>query len=154
MPLEIERKYLVSNLPDGWQEQRHEIIAQGYLFNTEAGVVRIRQKGDYFYQTIKKSGKLIREEIEFSLSESQFQYLWPYTINNRISKTRYYFSFKSYTIEVDLFAGDLEGLILAEVEFPSEKESNQFKPPDWFDIDVTLDERYYNSYLATHGLPS
>ncbi len=154
MPLEIERKYLVSNLPDGWQEQRHEIIAQGYLFNTEAGVVRIRQKGDYFYQTIKKSGKLIREEIEFSLSESQFQYLWPYTINNRISKTRYYFSFKSYTIEVDLFAGDLEGLILAEVEFPSEKESNQFKPPDWFDIDVTMDERYYNSYLATHGLPS
>jgi adenylate cyclase len=154
MPLEIERKYLVSNLPDGWQEQRHEIIAQGYLFNTEAGVVRIRQKGDYFYQTIKKSGKLIREEIEFSLSESQFQYLWPYTINNRISKTRYYFSFKSYTIEVDLFAGDLEGLILAEVEFPSEKESNQFKPPDWFDIDVTMDGRYYNSYLATHGLPS
>jgi len=153
MPLEIERKYLVSNLPNKWQDQRHEIIAQGYLFNSEAGVVRVRKKGNTYYQTIKKRGKLVREEIEFSLSESQFQYLWPYTKNSRISKTRYYFSFQSYTIELDVFAGNLKNLVIAEVEFTSEEESNVFEPPDWFGKEVTQDQRYHNSYLATHGLP-
>ena len=52
------------------------------------------------------------------------------------------------TIELDLFDAPFQNLVIAEVEFPSEEMANAFLPPDWFERDVTFDERYHNSYLS------
>jgi adenylate cyclase len=56
-------------------------------------------------------------------------------------------------VELDIFEGELEGLRVAEVEFPDEDAAHAFEPPDWFGPEVTDDHRYANESLATHGLP-
>jgi CYTH domain-containing protein len=57
-------------------------------------------------------------------------------------------------VELDVYEADLEGLKVAEVEFPSEDEAGNFQPPDWIGEEVTGDERYLNETLATRGRPS
>ena len=56
-------------------------------------------------------------------------------------------------IEVDVYAGDLEGLVVAEIEFPSEEEARALEPPEWLGEEVTGDHRYLNETLATEGAP-
>jgi CYTH domain-containing protein len=56
--------------------------------------------------------------------------------------------------EVDIYRGDLEGLMVAEIEFPSEEEANAFDPPGWLGDEVTGDHRYLNETLATTGAPA
>ena len=53
--------------------------------------------------------------------------------------------------ELDLFSGAWDGLQLAEVEFPTEAEANNFAPPEWFGEDVTFDGKYHNSWLSQHN---
>ncbi len=65
-----------------------------------------------------------------------------------IHKTRYYIAYKDYTIELDLFHDDYDGLQLAEVEFDTRHAAETFIPPDWFGEDVTNDKRYHNSFLS------
>jgi CYTH domain-containing protein len=52
-------------------------------------------------------------------------------------------------IELDIFEGNLQGLIIAEVEFKNEKDAEEFVYPAWFRgaVDVTLDHRYKNQSL-------
>ncbi len=54
----------------------------------------------------------------------------------------------SHTIELDIFAGSLEGITLAEVEFATIEEADAFIPPSWFGEDVTYDKRYHNSEMS------
>ena len=56
-------------------------------------------------------------------------------------------------IELDVYTGDLEGLVVAEVEFDSEEAAEAFAPPEWFGEDVTDDVRYKNQRLARDGAP-
>ena len=65
-----------------------------------------------------------------------------------ISKTRYLIPYENYTIELDVFEGDLAPLVMAEVEFASKEEAYAFVPPAWFLEDVTQDKRYHNSNLS------
>ena len=58
------------------------------------------------------------------------------------------------TIEVDVYEGSLEGLVVAEVEFESEDEAGEFEPPAWVGEELTGDPRYANEALAVDGLPS
>ena len=90
MSTEIERKFLVTRLPDALDGFPRTTIRQGYLIITEGGTeLRVRQKGERFFQTIKTGEGLARTEIEIPLSESQFNELWPHTNGRRVSKTRY-----------------------------------------------------------------
>ena len=154
MPAEIERKYIVSKLPENLEKYPKEKILQGYLLICNDGVVRVRQKGTKFYQTLKSAGKLKRNEIELTLTKDQFEVLWPVTRGKNLIKYRYYIDNGKYTVELDVFKGDHEGLVIAEVEFPSEEESNIFEPPSWLGREVTDDERYQNSWLAVNGMPT
>ncbi len=154
MGLEIERKFLVKCLPPGAEGLSGEPIRQGYVIATEDGIeLRVRQKRTRFFQTIKMGEGLSRTEIEFELTQDQFQQLWPSTEGRRVSKTRYRLPVGAHTAELDRFDGDLAGLLLVEVEFPSIEASRQFSPPDWFGLDVTVDKRYKNKYLAVYGVP-
>lgn len=155
MSTEIERKFLVVRLPDSLDSYTHTPIRQGYLIVTEGGTeLRIRQKGERFFQTIKSGGGLSRTEIEISLSEDQFEALWPHTEGRRVSKIRYQIPVGGHTAELDRFEGELADLLLVEVEFPSEADSRQFDPPDWFGVEVTDDGRYKNKSLAAKGIPT
>jgi adenylate cyclase len=95
-----------------------------------------------------------RREVEIELRQDQFEELWPLTEGKRVEKTRYFIEHAPYTIELDVFEGDLEGLVVAEVEFGSEEEAEKFTPPDWFVKEVTWDSRYQNSNLARFGMPN
>lgn len=148
-PREIERKFLLKNLPDGLTTFPHEEIEQGYLAVENGGVqVRLRKKGSVRSLTYKRGTKTAREEREVRLSAEQFDALWPGTAGRRLTKIRYDVPWKDHTIEIDIYTGRHDGVVVAEVEFPDEKSCQQFTPPDWFGEDVTGKSRYSNVVLA------
>ena len=65
-----------------------------------------------------------------------------------ITKRRYMLPCGPYTIELDVFLGELAPLVIAEVEFPDLEAAESFSPPDWFGQDVTMDPSYHNSFLS------
>jgi len=145
--MEIERKFLVSSLPIDYQNYPHLHLEQGYL-STEP-VLRIRKEDDTYYFTYKSKGLLSREEYNLPLTKESYEHLKKKSDGILIVKTRYLIPYlDSYLIELDLFEDSYFGLILAEVEFSSEKEANSFQPPSWFGEDVTQQARYQNSNLS------
>ena len=142
--MEIERKFLIKELPD-LSKYKFTEIEQGYL--STQPVVRIRKKGDKYILTYKGSGLMAREEIEANISEEGYKHLAEKIDGNLITKKRYFIPLDPYTIELDIFEGHMAGLIMAEVEFPDEEEANSFTPPAWFGEDVTNDRRYHNSNM-------
>ena len=143
--MEIERKFLVGELPqlDGYL---HSEIVQGYVsFSPE---IRVRQLDDKYYRTEKGEGMIIREENEWEISKSEAEKLFKEVKTNLIEKTRYYIQYNNYTIELDIYKGKFKGLIVAEVEFDSLDEANAFVPPDWFIEDISEKREYRNKILA------
>lgn len=149
-PLEIERKFLVRSLPDGFGNARPVEIRQGYA---EDGL-RFRQKGDRYYETRKVGTSLVLEEHEREISREEFETRWPLTAGRRLEKTRTEIDLGSGLVaEVDIFGGSLAGLRYVEVEFPDVEAALAFVPPEWFGREVTDDLRYRNSALARLGRP-
>ena len=146
---EIERKFLLKRLPDKLKRSRHYIIEQGYLATEPAGrQVRLRKKGNTASLTFKVGRGAHREEREIRLSPKQFAALWPGTAGRRLRKLRYEIPWNNLLIEIDVYRGKHAGLVVAEVEFPDRVTCNQFKPPPWFDREVTGEKRYSNVRLA------
>lgn len=145
--MEIERKYLIKRLPEHLEQYPCRHIAQGYL-NTEP-VVRIRRSDDIYTLTYKGKGLMVREEYNLPLSAESFAHLKEKIDGILIEKRRYLIPLsEKYTIELDVFEGSLAPLILAEVEFETEKDANTFLPPEWFGEDVTFSPDYHNSTLS------
>ena len=150
---EIERKFLVPAQPDLISAKSNK-INQGYLAISEDGAeVRIRRKGDRYFETVKTAGKLSRGEFEIEISREQFECLWPATTGKRLNKQRYELHYRGHTIELDLYQGTLKGLMVAEIEFTTEQESEKFTPVHWFGREVTNDPAYKNQNLARYGHP-
>ncbi len=147
--MEIERKFLIKELPENLEAFEHHEIEQGYLC-TEP-VLRVRKKDDNYFFTYKGKGLLAREEVETSINKEAYDHLIKKADGYIISKTRYIIPFKEHTIELDIFHKDIEGLIMAEVEFESVEIANAFTPPEWFGKDVTDDNRYHNSNMSKNG---
>lgn len=146
MGKEIERKFLVKELPADLEEYEFHELEQGYL-NT-APVVRVRKEDNSYYLTYKGKGFIEREEYNLPLTEEAYIHLVEKADGKIISKRRYLIPFGNYTIELDIFHEPFKPLIIAEVEFPSLEEANAFLPPEWFGEDVTGDYHYSNSYLS------
>ena len=91
---------------------------------------------------------MARQEYNLPLTAESYEHLKTKIDGRLISKKRYMIPLNTYTIELDIFDGELAPLILAEVEFPSIEEANAFQAPDWFQKDVTYDGRYHNSRLS------
>ena len=147
--MEIERKYLIDkdNIPCCLEEYPSRQIEQGYLC-TEP-VVRIRRDNEDYVLTYKSRGLMVREEYNLPLTSEAYQHLKAKIDGRLIQKTRYMLPLDNgLTIELDLFHGDLEPLILAEVEFPDEETAVSFQAPSWFGEDVTFSSRYHNSTLS------
>jgi CYTH domain-containing protein len=152
---EIERKFIVRSLLFPLDNYSFEDIRQGYLVTCRDGnEARVRQKGDHYFLTIKKGAGLERQETEIAISQAQFEKLYQATADERLEKRRYVIQDENDVIEVDIFGGKLEGLMLAEVEFKTVNDSKTYKVPSWFDREVTDDQRFANRNLAKYGLPS
>ena len=143
--MEIERKFKVRELPD-LSKYPFKQLEQGYL-NTNP-VVRVRKENEEYYLTYKGKGFLEREEYNLPLNKEAYEHLITKADGRVITKKRYLIPFEKYTIELDIFEGDLAPLIIAEVEFETKEEAVSFTPPDWFGEDVTEDPSYSNSNLS------
>lgn len=153
-PREIERKFLLQEMPANLTSYPHREIAQGYLAaSREEGIqVRLRQAGEDRSLTYKRGTTWAREEREISLSAEQFDALWPGTEGRRLTKVRYRVPLGERVMEVDVYTGRHAGVVVAEVEFPDENSCEAFVPPDWFGEEVTGSARYSNVVMA-HDSP-
>jgi adenylate cyclase len=151
--MEVERKFLVS-VPPSLDAAAADEIEQGYLAIGSDGEVRVRRKGDRLLLTAKRGSGLSREEAEVELDQSSFDELWRLTEGRRLKKRRHILPHGDLKIELDVYGGDLEGLMVAEIEFRSEEEARAFDPPGWLGEEVTGDHRYLNETLATAGAPA
>lgn len=150
---EIERKFIINSIPDEYSNLLGKSIKQGYIFSNENFEIRLRKKEDKYYQTIKEGKGIERTEVEIELTENQFNKLWMLTKCKRVEKKRFEIKYHEHIIELDIFSGELENLIIAEIEFENIEIANNFELPDWFDKEVTLDENYKNKNLAINGIP-
>lgn len=144
---EIERKFLVHKDMD-WRAYAYSSshIQQGYF--TSLNTVRIRIRDNKGYLTIKgpsTNGGLTRYEFEKEITLSEANELMKLCEPNIIDKHRYLVEWEGKTYEIDVFHGDNEGLILAEIELTSETE--KFSKPKFIGLEVTGDRRFYNSQM-------
>ena len=146
---EIERKFLVTALPDGLG--KGDAIDQGYLAIAPDGVeTRIRRRAGAATLTVKSGPAMIRVEEEIPLEAARFDALWPLTEGRRLEKVRHLIPLEhGLTAELDVYGGVLAGLFTAEIEFPSEAAARDFSPPPWLGEEVTGDATYANQNLAT-----
>jgi adenylate cyclase len=155
MPLEIERKFLVTS--DAWRAQAHKVVpmAQGYL-NDVASVdsgamkasVRVRIQGDAAYLNLK-SRELghTRQEFDYAIPVADARALLALSVGGLVDKRRHYVEVAGWLWEVDEFLGDNAGLVVAEIELPAADAA--FEKPAWAGREVTDSGRYYNLALAT-----
>lgn len=146
---EIERKFLV--LSDAFKTvaATQNRIVQGYLNSDPERTVRVRIKGNKGFLTIKGKGNAsgtTRLEWEKEIPVSEAELLLPLCEKGMIDKIRYEVPVGKHVYEVDVFSGDNEGLVVAEIELNTEEES--FEKPNWLGKEVTGEERYYNAFLS------
>ena len=153
--IEIERKFLVAEPPSDLERWPSTAIEQGYLAITDdRPEVRVRRRGGRAFLTVKSGAGRVRVEEEIEIEPERFERLWPLTEGRRIEKTRYEIpAGDGLVIELDVYKGDLDGLMTAEVEFGSEAAADAYAAPDWLGPDITEDPRYKNQRLARDGAP-
>lgn len=146
---EIERKFLVNSTEFIQESSLQNRIVQGYLNSDPSRTVRVRIKGEKGFLTIKGKGNAsgtTRFEWEKEIAVAEAELLLQLCEKGIIDKIRYEIPIGKHTFEVDVFSGENQGLIIAEVELSSENEF--FEKPHWLGMEVTGDKRYYNSYLS------
>ena len=162
--MEIERKYLIKEIPLHLTSYPCHHIEQAYL-NIDP-VVRIRRQDDNYYLTYKGEGMISREEYNLKLNKRSYYHLLEKHDGNVITKTRFLIPLENphfkpgfvpspdlkLTIELDLFEGALDSLVLAEIEFPDLDTANALLMPDWFSKDVSNESKYHNSNLSKKGI--
>ena len=147
--MEIEKKFLLKEMPENLNRYPHSEIEQAYL--CAAPVIRVRKKDKDYILTYKSKGMMVRQEEEFTLTEEAYLHLLKKADGRIITKTRYFIPYDRWTVELDVFHGAMEPLIMAEVEFETEEEIQDFVPPKWFGEEVTFDPRYHNVNMAVGG---
>lgn len=155
--MEIEKKFLVKNLPASLESFEKKEMEQGYLCTSP--VVRVRKSNEQYILTYKShvqdkekmtKSVCMNQEVEVPLTEEGYYHLREKADGNLIQKTRYMIPLdSSHKAELDIFHGYLNGLVFVEVEFESIEDAEKFAAPDWFGEDVSDDRRYANSSLTT-----
>lgn len=149
---EIERRFLIKDLPKDLDKYKNFEVTQGYLKTDDGTSVRLREAGNKYFYTVKVGTGKVRDETEIEISNTLFNSLWHLTKGRRIHKTRHEISFNGSTIQLDIYKKKLEGLVTVEVEFKTLEECNAFNPPEWFGEEVTENKKFTNKNLASHGV--
>jgi len=149
MPQEIERKFLVDSekLPP---LKNPYSIRQGYLPGVQTATVRIRIRDDQAFLTLKgNTSGISRAEYEYAIALSDAEeMLKGFCDGLVVEKRRYLLWYEGYRWEIDLFEGENEGLVIAEIELSDAEE--RFAKPEWVAEEVSLDPKYRNSNLIRH----
>ncbi|RBQ04629.1 CYTH domain-containing protein [Pedobacter miscanthi] len=148
MGKEIERKFLIDQQKwDNLNKPEGKLFRQGYLLTDKDKTIRVRATETKGFLTIK--GLTVgasRLEYEYEIPVAEANELLDNFSVSELSKTRYEIQFHGKLWEVDVFAGDNEGLVIAEIELESEDET--FDLPDWVTKEVTEEAKYYNANLT------
>ncbi len=145
MGIEIERKFLV--LGDEWRAAPAVYFSQGYLNRDRARTVRVRIAGNEAFLTVKgQSVGATRAEFEYPIPVWDARELLALCEQPLIEKNRRKILHEGFVWEVDEFLGENLGLVVAEIELPTE--DTVFALPEWIGEEVTSDERYFNSNLS------
>jgi adenylate cyclase len=147
MAQEIERKFLVTSTAFlvGLEGTR---CRQGYIATRDTTAVRVRLMGQRAFLTLKGNiTGISRAEYEYPIPvEDADQMLDSLCDPPLINKTRYRLEHQGMVWEVDVFAGDNIGLVVAEIEL--EHEDQAFEKPPWLGQEVSHDKRYLNFNLS------
>ncbi len=144
MTEEIERKFLVKE--GSWRNEKGTEYRQGYLNSAKERIVRVRTIDDKGYLTVKGlTVGATRMEFEYEIPRRDADAMLDICEKPLIEKTRYKVEAGGFVWEIDVFLGENQGLIVAEVEL--ESEDQKFLKPDWVGEEVTGDPRYFNSNL-------
>lgn len=143
--MEIERKFLISKVPNLENIEKKE-ITQGYI--SAKPEIRIRKCEEKCYITKKSVGTLEREELETEINNTTYEILKSIVKGRIIHKTRYLIKDEQKLLELDLYHKELEGLCTVEIEFSSIEEANDYKVPSWFGEEITENINYKNRILS------
>ncbi len=150
-PLEIERRWLAEP-PSDLDRYPSDRLRQAYLLTDPAGVLRVRERGGGHKVTLKWGSGVARREIEFEVSPEQVGLLWPLGGGREVDKTRYLLPDGDRPLELDVYHGAHDGLVVLEREFSSVEAASSYVPPAWALAEVTDDPRYTNARLAELAL--
>lgn len=147
--LEIERKFLVAQMPSLNGLARKNIM-QGYFTQPDdSAEIRLRRANDECFITVKSKGDIQRMEHETPITPLQFSVLWPATAGRRFEKTRWVGQLADgHCFELDLFGGALSDLKLVEVEFDSLDAARRFHAPAWFGEEVSSNPLFKGQAIA------
>lgn len=152
--MEIERKFLINNIPENLDSYEKIEIEQGYI--STKPTIRIRKANDKHILTIKsrfgvdksEAGPIVNNEFELEITDKEYEHLKEKIDGKVLRKTRYIIPLEDDLVaELDIFKDKLSGLVFAEVEFPSIDKANHFVKPNWLGKDVSDDKRYRNSMI-------
>lgn len=156
MGIEIERKFLLSG--DDWRQAvtESERIAQGYLVSAQAlhdgtarASVRVRRTGERAWLNIKSAQLGIeRAEFEYPVSIADAEQMLAELCDGVVEKIRHHVVVDGVLFEIDEFFGENAGLVVAEVELPTQDAA--FPRPSWLGREVSHLPRYYNVNLIAH----
>lgn len=152
--MEIEKKFLVKEIPFELDKLEKEEIEQGYLCIKPT--VRIRKSNNEYFLNYKWKNKNIEDinaihniEYEMPLTKENYEHLLSKVDDYMIIKTRYIVPLEDgHTVELDIFKGNLEGLMFAEIEFKDDNDVSSFIMPEWLGKDITTDKFYDNTLLS------
>ncbi len=158
MKKEIERTYAIKYLPNDIKIETIKDIEQVFIYRDENTIIRIRKMEnklkdsepiEYIY-TVKTKGDIQYDksyhigqkyEIESDITKEYYEKLLPRKISNKITKTRIVVPIQNnLKVEIDIYYDYLQGLLTAEVEFPSEEDANRFDKPDWLGEEIGYKE--------------
>lgn len=146
MNLEIERRFLI-NESNFTLPKLKKSITQAYLFSDSNQALRVRMIEDEYYLTYKyKKSAINRYEFEYLISKEDGDKLISLSENFLIIKDRYYQKIDNHVWEIDVFYGENEGLIIAEIEL--EDENEKINIPNWVGMEISNDEKYFNFSLS------
>jgi CYTH domain-containing protein len=153
--LERERRYLLQDLPAGITRADHHLqITDNYITGTRLRIRKVRDPRTSKW-TVKFTQKFAPDPRDFARTLITNIYLDSYEAEvlsvfeaNEIRKNRYYFEWEGRRFSVDMFLGDLFGLVLAEVSFDNDEELENFRMPEFALADVTNNELFTGGRLC------
>lgn len=156
--MEIEKKYMVHRLPENLNNFEHKKIEQSYL-NKGGAPIRLRKfiNGNQIRCVFSKKARIAEGSFEciehnIELPESIYQELLEAKEGRTIIKTRYKIPLTDgLHIDLDVFHDFFDGVCMAEIEYSSIEQANNYKVPDWLGEELTNSEKLANGYMATQA---
>jgi len=153
--LERERRYLLQDLPEGLSRaDQHLQITDNYITGTRLRLRKVRdpRTNKWIVKFTQKFAPNPKDLSRTVITNTYLNAIEAETLAifgaNEIRKNRYYFAFAGRQFSVDMFLGDLFGLVLAEVSFESDEELDNYRPPPFALAEVTNNEIFTGGRLS------